>query len=1192
MHLYNLTLQRASHITIAVHGNFAGTKQQEIALAKGKILELVRPDPTTGKVHSILSVDIFGVIRSMIAFRLTGGVKDYLVIGSDSGRIVILEYIPLRNCFEKVHQETYGKSGCRRIVPGQYLAIDPKGRAVMISAVEKQKLVYILNRDAAARLTISSPLEANKSNTFVYHTVGADMDPTGEAAQQTQQSLTFYELDLGLNHVVRKYSESLEEHGNFLIPVPGGSDGPSGVLICSENYITYKNFGDQPDIRCPIPRRQNDLDDPERGIIFVCSASHKTKSMFFFLVQTEQGDIFKITLEYDDDIVSELKIKYFDTVPVATSLCVLRTGFLFVASEFGNHYLYQILCLGDNDNEPEFSSSMPLNEGETFYFIPRTLKNLVLVDEMESLSPIMHCQMKDIANEDTPQVLMACGRGPRSTFRVLRHGLEVSEMAVSELPANPIAVWTVKRRADEIYDSYIVVSFINATLVLSIGETVEEIVDSGFLGTTQTINCAQIGEDALVQVYPDGIRHIRADRRVNEWRAPGRKQIVKCAINLRQVVIALSGGEIVYFEMDISGQLNEYTERKDMNCEVICMALGDVPPGEQRSHFLAIGLSDNTVRIISLEPNECLSPLSMQALPARAESLSIVQMGLVRSDENSSGKLYLNVGLQNGVHLRTVLDENTGDLSDTRTRYLGSRPIKLFQVRMEGKDSLLALSSRSWLCYYHQNRFHLTPLSGETLEYASGFSSEQCPEGIVAILSNTLRILSLENLGNVFNQRSYPLEYTPRRFVIHPETGYIVLIESDHNAYTLKSKIEKKQCIANEMMETAAQEDKVEVSELANAFLNENLPETIFGAPKAGPNTWASLIRVLNPKNGQTLHRIELEQGDAAISLELCQFNIDQGQYVLVGVAKNYRIIDRYHNGCEVYAYKFDSDLEHLVLAHRTTVEDIPRAIVSFHGKVIIGVGKLLRLYELGKKKLLKKCENKTIQNVISTIDVVGDRVIVSDVQESYFFVRYKRAENQLIVFADDSTPRWVTATCVLDYGTIASADKFGNIAIIRLPDDVNDDVDDDPTGLKSLWDRGWLGGASQKADAICSFHLGDTVLSLNRATFLAGLSEALVYTTISGAVGMLVPFTSNEDRDFFQHLEMHMRSENPPLCGRDHLAYRSFYFPVKNIIDGDLCEQYNSIEFGKQRTIAQELDRVPAEVSKKLEDMRTQYAF
>ena len=52
---------------------------------------------------------------------------------------------------------------------------------------------------------------------------------------------------------------------------------------------------------------------------------------------------------------------------------------------------------------------------------------------------------------------------------------------------------------------------------------------------------------------------------------------------------------------------------------------------------------------------------------------------------------------------------------------------------------VLAMSSRSWLSYCYQSRFHLTPLSYETLEYASGFASEQCPEGIVAISTNTLR---------------------------------------------------------------------------------------------------------------------------------------------------------------------------------------------------------------------------------------------------------------------------------------------------------------------------------------------------------------------------------------------------------------------------------------------------------------------
>lgn len=59
----------------------------------------------------------------------------------------------------------------------------------------------------------------------------------------------------------------------------------------------------------------------------------------------------------------------------------------------------------------------------------------------------------------------------------------------------------------------------------------------------------------------------------------------------------------MYFELDQSGQLNEYTERKEMSADVVCMALGPVPAGEQRSRFLAVGLSDNTVRIISLDPN-------------------------------------------------------------------------------------------------------------------------------------------------------------------------------------------------------------------------------------------------------------------------------------------------------------------------------------------------------------------------------------------------------------------------------------------------------------------------------------------------------------------------------------------------------------------------------------------------------------
>lgn len=68
----------------------------------------------------------------MVVFSLVGANRDYVVIGSDSGKISIVEFDVVTNEWKSVHCEVFGKSGCRRIVPGQYVAADPKGRALMI----------------------------------------------------------------------------------------------------------------------------------------------------------------------------------------------------------------------------------------------------------------------------------------------------------------------------------------------------------------------------------------------------------------------------------------------------------------------------------------------------------------------------------------------------------------------------------------------------------------------------------------------------------------------------------------------------------------------------------------------------------------------------------------------------------------------------------------------------------------------------------------------------------------------------------------------------------------------------------------------------------------------------------------------------------------------------------------------------
>ena len=67
----------------------------------------------------------------------------------------------------------------------------------------------------------------------------------------------------------------------------------------------------------------------------------------------------------------------------------------------------------------------------------------------------------------------------------------------------------------------------------------------------------------------------------------------------------------------------------------------------------------------------------------------------------------------------------------------------------------------------------------------AGFSSDQCPEGFVAVAKSSLRILMVERFGEAFNQVSVRLRYTPRAFVLDPVNRSIYVAESDHAAVPL-----------------------------------------------------------------------------------------------------------------------------------------------------------------------------------------------------------------------------------------------------------------------------------------------------------------------------------------------------------------------------------------------------------------------
>ena len=107
----------------------------------------------------------------------------------------------------------------------------------------------------------------------------------------------------------------------------------------------------------------------------------------------------------------------------------------------------------------------------------------------------------------------------------------------------------------------------------------------------------------------------------------------------------------------------------------------------------------------------------------------------------------------------------------------------------------------------------------------------------------------------------------------------------------------------------------------------------------------------------------------------------------------------------------------------------------------------------------------------------------------------------------------------------------------------------EEPYAYKFRWEGNYLNSAPSKLELIASNYVGEVITSLTKTSLLNTSNEVILFSTVSGSIGALLPFDSKEDMDFFIHLEMYMRIEAEPLSGREHINYRSLYAPVKVIL-------------------------------------------
>jgi len=1300
MKLLDVRLKPATAIVSSVSGEFTGPGRQEIVVLRtGGTIEVHRivQDDTGGDedddeeeeprtfLKLVARVETRSILRCCAAVRFPGEKRDVLAVTADGGALSVLDFLD-GQC-KIVHCVVFGKTGCRRSTPGQYVAADPKGRALMVSAIEKRKLVYVLNRDAVGKQTIASPLEAHRSRTITYDTVGLDSgfdNPIFAAlelqyhdaedaeslalheGEEIEKQLAYYELDLGLNHVSRRWATAVHRTACCLAAVPGGGDGPSGVLVGGEDWIEYvhetsatSTGGSFDRIACAIPRRK--LHPKDKGILVTAITLHRQKkSRFFALAQTELGDVYKLTLHLAPDDkakVTGMEVALLDTLPTANALNVSKLGMLFVAAEFGDHHLYQFdrIELSDSptttsdDTVKAYQKSGNI-AGSSFLttasaaaiaptFEPTILRNLRSIFAMDNPSPTTGVLVGELAgNEVSPQIYTLTGRGPHSKIRISRHGASVTELAVSDLPGVPGGIFTIADNSAEAIasgtrlDRFIAVSFADATLVLSVGETVEEVgKESGFVTNAPTLACSALGNDgAMVQVHPSGVRQMQQGQ-AKQWHCPGLKRIECASVNESQVIIALAGGEVIYFELDpVSGNLNE-SHTRFMGADVCCLDVGTIPKGRSRSLFAAVGCRDLTVRIVSLEPGSLLIQKSSTALKSRPHSVALQNM-IGSTDEGiSSGPtddLTLVIGLDEGSSLRVAVDPVTGGIGTSPTRrFLGARPVSVSRISLEGQPAALLLSSRPWISRRDaaSGKRVMAPLSYAPLDHGCSFTSDAVSEGIVATAGKTLRILSVDTAvmdggdNEAFNTRKVDLRYTPRQMTLmsvpveaDSDRRKVVLavVESDANEYGLEEKkamgfdvtgegkvAKKGGEKADDAMDVDSddegnkdEDDKQEGDEDDDEDLEEKEARktAIRGPMPPSSGHWGSCIHLLDPTNScATLDCVEMGRNEAALCCASVRFHSKGGEASLaVGTVTGLTMHPLRLSASHIVLYSIVNG-DRFQLLHRTPVDDGPvLALSHFQGRLLVGIGNSLRLYELGKRQLLRKCELRGLPTFVKTIQTVGDRAFIGDMMQSIQIVSYDAQSNRLALLARDASPRPIVSQELLDWNTCAVGDKFGNISILRLPRGADTGAIDH-SGQRALWDSA-RDDATPKLETLCHYYVGEVVCSMTRSSLVAGGAESIIYVTVSGRIGALVPFTSRDDVEFYTQLEAALRDDAMRPTGRDPQSYRSYYAPVMHVIDGDLCDAFNTLSHEEQSKISEQLDRPIGDILKKLEDTKS----
>ena len=540
---------------------------------------------------------------------------------------------------------------------------------------------------------------------------------------------------------------------------------------------------------------------------------------------------------------------------------------------------------------------------------------------------------------------------------------------------------------------------------------------------------------------------------------------------------------------------------------------------------------------------------------------------------------------------------------------------------------ILATSDSTWASYQQNDVFYIRPVSFpkeiKSLTTISEITTETLKFNGCCSLSKSGKLIIGQFKDFIFNDKWFNLEEIP--------------LSLDNNEKQQNSEESREDSSDSDDDEEDDDESHVDIQKYRNKSILPFNSYTIFidnlidGNGQCRISITDSDKRFLEfIEEDGTRRNFQILPNMSCLSANLINFSKGNNYHLILSSRDNKLLC------FEILIKKSSFEVQ---LMHETNVDDRINTFCAFNNMVLVPVHGKLILYTLGKKQLLKKSISNTTPSttkIVKLINWKNRRIAVADIHESVTI--YQFFENQFIPLVSDITKRHVTTIKFLDPFTVIGGDRFGNIWTLRIPQEAqSDDTESILTNTKDKKLSGNLMETPYKFQLLNHYYVNDIILNIFVIPniHLSG-RDCILYTGLQGTVGVLVPIISKNEvmllkklEDNITDLETNMTTfmntnekdedstnlnttnmedlqlikdrkikEEPlegrySLVGRDHSVYRGYYAPVRNIIDGDLCETYQKLPSLEQNVICKKLSSgniTHNDILKAINEIRTSY--